>query len=396
MNIRRSVAGLLVVFSTAGISGCDWVQMHALKTYMAFNQNLTTADGAKYYESALTTFTARAVAEGFEFPWDIHFIGATELLLTEKPGRLWRIDIASGAKQPISGLPDSVMHGQGGLLGVVAHPDFQDNRRIYLSYSIETAKGHWTTQLASARLGADTLTDLRILFTATPATASGNHFGGALIFDQQGYLYLSVGDRGDRHQAQRLESALGKIFRFQEDGEAPADNPFVHTSGALPGIWSYGHRNPQGLSIDPASGALWESEHGPQGGDEINLIRRGANYGWPVITYGEEYGGGKIGRFEHPEMEQPVHYYIPSIATAGLLYYNSPLFPQWRDSIFVAGLRATSVSRVSVAGGAAQGDERLFEDLTMRIRSLEAGPDGSIYVLTENGILFQLLPAATR
>lgn len=375
------------------VSACDSLQQGALRTHMALNQNLTPGDGAKQYRSEQQRFIATAVAEGFEFPWDIHFIGAQTLLLTEKPGRLWRLDLNTGERFPISGLPASEMKGQGGLLGVVAHPRFEQNRRIYLSYSIPVGDEGWTTRLSSARLVNDTLLDAEVLFTATPATTSGNHFGGALIFDRAGYLYLSVGDRGDRHQAQDLQSHLGKLFRFNDDGSVPTDNPFVDDPAADDRIWSYGHRNPQGLSIDPVSGELWEAEHGPKGGDEINLIRPGLNYGWPEITYGEEYRGGKIGEFEKPGMEQPVHYYIPSIATGELLYYNGERFPGWRNSIFVAGLRSFSLSRVSIKDGKASGDERLLEDLNMRQRSLEVGPDGNLYVLTENGVLLRIEPA---
>lgn len=396
-----SLARLLLLAIAVTLAACEYSQRAALTTYMAFNQNLKVSDGSKKYGSDTQDFIAEAVVEGFTFPWDLHFIDAEHILLTEKPGRLWRINVHTREQFPISGVPDSVMYGQGGLLGVVAHPEFASNHYIYLSYSIATEPGAWTTRLARAELRNDQLHDLQVLFTASPATSSGNHFGGAMVFGSDGFLYLSVGDRGNRKLAQQLDSHPGKILRFHPDGRVPVDNPFADQPGAKPEIWTYGNRNPQGLSINPATGVIWEAEHGPQGGDEINRIEKGHNYGWPEITYGEEYGGGKIGSTEQAGMKQPVHYYVPSIGTAGLLYYHGDRFPAWHGNIFVAGLRSTSISRVPIENGnehgidkgVVRGEERLFADLSMRMRNIELGPDGLIYVLTENGILFRLRPA---
>ena len=396
MSQRRIRSGFtlpVLLVASVALAACEQVQRAALKTYMAVNQNLKVSDGSKRYSSGAQDFVAEAIVEGFSFPWDLHFIDAEQILLTEKPGRLWRVNVHTREQFPIAGVPDSVMHGQGGLLGVVAHPEFASNHYIYPSYSIATEPGAWTTRLARAELRNDQLHDLQVLFTASPATRSGNHFGGAMVFGSDGYLYLSVGDRGNRKLAQQLDAHPGKILRFQPDGRVPADNPFVDQPAAKPEIWTYGNRNPQGLSLNPATAEIWEAEHGPQGGDEINRIEKGRNYGWPEITYGEEYGGGKIGRNEKADMEQPVHYYVPSIGTAGLLYYHGDRFPAWRNSVFVAGLRSTSISRVVIKNGEASGDEWLFADLSMRMRNIEQGPDGLIYVLTENGILFRLRPA---
>lgn len=391
-NIRLGLTLPLLLAIALALIACEQVQSSALKAYLALNQNLKVADGSKAYSSEVQDFIAEPVVEGFKFPWDLHFIDAEHILLTEKPGRLWRINVRTGEQFAVSGVPDSVMYGQGGLLGVVAHPDFAENRYIYLSYSIATGPKAWTTRLARAELRDDRLRELQVLFTASPSTSSGNHFGGAMVFDQDGYLYLSVGDRGNRDLAQQLDVHPGKIFRFHADGRIPADNPFVDQTDAKPEIWTYGNRNPQGLSINPATGQIWEAEHGPQGGDEINRIEKGRNYGWPEFTYGEEYGGGEIGSTEKAGMEQPIHYYVPSIATAGLLYYHGDRFPDWNGSVFVAGLRSTSISRVAIKNGKAIGDERLFSDLSMRMRNIELGPDGLIYILTENGILFRLRP----
>jgi aldose sugar dehydrogenase len=370
---------------------CDTLEQAALKTWMSTNENIQIDDGAVPYQSLHESVQMRAVVEDLDFPWDMVFSGAQEILVTEKPGNLWRIDLATGMKTAISGVPEVRYQGQGGLLGVALHPEFAENSQLYLSYSAPLADGRQTTRLTRARLVDDQLQDVEVLFTAEPAMETTKHYGGALVFDRQGYLYLSVGERGRRHNAQDLGSDLGKVHRFNDDGSIPADNPFVEKEGARPSIFSWGHRNPQGLAMHPETGEVWEAEHGPRGGDEVNRLQAGLNYGWPVITYGEEYRGGKIGEGTYKEgMEQPVQYYVPSIGTAGIAFYDGELIESWRNNLFVGGLVYTQahLSRLQLDGDQVLEKEALFEHLQMRIRNVESGPDGKLYVLSENGIIF--------
>ena len=291
------------------LAACDTVQTGALRAWMATNDNLQVADGAVLYEARGERVWVRAVVEDLDFPWDMAFVTERRILVTEKPGNLYLIDLDSGERQPIGGVPEVAYRSQGGLLGIALHPGFTDNQLLYLAYAAATGDGQRSTRLLRARLEGTQLVDSQVLFTAEPSLGTAKHYGGALVFDRDGYLYLSVGDRGRRHNAQDLSGHLGKILRFTDSGEVPADNPFVGRPGARPEIYSWGHRNPQGLAIHPGTGELWAAEHGPQGGDEVNRVRAGANYGWPVITYGEEYGGGKIGEGVAKDgLEQPVHY----------------------------------------------------------------------------------------
>jgi glucose/arabinose dehydrogenase len=381
----------LLVGALLCLPGCDAVQTQALKVWMAGNENLHIADGAVPYQARTEQVSIRAVVEDLEFPWDMVFLSGREILVTQKPGQLTRINLATGARVDIAGVPEVAYKGQGGLLGIVLHPGFADNRLLYLSYAAEVGPDRRTTRLLRARLAGNALQDQKVLFTAEPALATGKHYGGAMVFDNAGYLYLSVGERGRRHHAQDLGSHLGKVHRLHDDGRVPADNPFVGTGGARPEIFSWGHRNPQGLAIHPETGELWGAEHGPQGGDEVNLVRAGRNYGWSVITYGEEYGGGKIGEGTAKQgLEQPVHYYLPSIGTAGIDFYRGDGIPGWRHNLFVSGLvyTETHLSRLVIENNRAIDEEALFEQLNMRIRNVVSGPDGKLYVVTENGIIF--------
>ncbi len=344
-------------------------------------QSYTTPAGKQLLQETVVT--------DLDVPWDLAFIGPQQLLVTEKPGQLQRLDLVTGERTEITGVPKVIYKGQGGLLGLVLHPDFASNQLLYLSYAAAHDKGR-STRLIRARLENDALKDVKVLFTAGPAKDGGRHFGGALVFDDAGYLYLGVGDRGKRHEAQKLDSDLGKVHRFNADGSIPVDNPFVGVAGANDSIFSYGHRNPQGLALHPETGHIWEAEHGPRGGDEINRIQAGQNYGWPVITYGEEYRGGKIGEGTHKAgMLQPVHYYVPSMGTAGMAFYTGDAIPAWRNQLFVGGLVFTvaHVSRLALEGDEAVEVEPLFENLGMRIRNLTSGPDGRLYILSESGTI---------
>ncbi|MEH6517488.1 MAG: PQQ-dependent sugar dehydrogenase [Halioglobus sp.] len=370
-------------------TGCEALQ----------DQPIQVEDGPVPYQAQDVQVSLRAVAQDLELPWDMAFINDKEFLVTEKPGRLSRINLASGESTLIQGLPEVAFKGQGGLLGVALHPLFAENAIVYLSYSIALDEGTYTTRLLRARLSNQQLVEQQVLFTAEPALKTSKHFGGALVFDDQGYLYLTVGDRGRRDNAQDLGSHLGKIHRFNADGSIPRSNPFIDQPEARPEIYSWGHRNPQGLAIHPQTGDIWAAEHGPQGGDEINLIRAGANFGWPVITYGEEYGGGKIGEgTAKSTMEQPVHYYLPSIGTAGIGFYNGDRIPQWRHNLFVTGLVYTRahVGRLALEGSTVVDEELLFDHLNMRMRGVENGPDGVLYLLSENGSIFAIANDASH
>jgi glucose/arabinose dehydrogenase len=314
------------------------------------------------------------------------------LLVTEKSGLLHHVVPASGERVLVEGLPGSVQRGQGGLLDVRPHPDFEINRWLYLSYVIESDDGY-TTRVARGRLDRHRLDGVEVVFTAEPARTSVRHFGADMVFDGRGDLYITIGDRASRSLSQDLSVHAGKIIRLRDDGAVPRDNPFVGVGGARPEIYSYGHRNPQGIAIDPESAALWSVEHGPRGGDELNLITAGANYGWPVITYGEEYRGGKIGEGTHKAgMEQPVHYYAPSIAPSGMTFYSGDVFPGWRGNLFIGALVRTHVNRLVLERGRVVHEERLLGDWKLRIRDVEAAADGSLYVLAESGPLLKLSP----
>ena len=381
---------LMALLLCLPMAGCDQLQFQALRAYMAVNDNITAAAAPTAIASAGQTYYASAVVEDLEFPWDFAFISANEVLITEKPGRLQRINLSSGERQLISGTPEVLFKGQGGLQGIELHPDFANNQWLYLSYSAEVGDKRHTTHLMRARLSANALVDAEVVFIAQPARAGFNHWGAALEFGADGKLYMSVGDRQERKYAQQLDAHLGKILRLDDDGSAPPDNPFVGSPNALPEIYSYGHRNPQGLARHPRSGELWESEHGPQGGDEINIIRAGLNYGWPVITFGEEYGGGTIGKTEAAGMVQPIHYYVPSIATGGIGFYHGNALDAWQDNLFVTGLRATLIERLSIDADQVITTERLLDDLTQRWRAVKTGPDGLLYALAENGTLVRI------
>ncbi|MEE8147047.1 MAG: PQQ-dependent sugar dehydrogenase, partial [Longimicrobiales bacterium] len=279
--------------------------------------------------------------------------------------------------------------GQGGLLDVVLHPDFEQNRLIYLTFSKPNADaGEGTTALVRGRFDGERLTDVEELFEANAWSTGGNHFGSRIAFDDDGYLFLTVGDRGaspdpatvNSHPAQDLSNHQGTVIRLHDDGRVPDDNPFAGRPGALPEIWSYGHRNLQGLAIHPETGDLWEIEHGPQGGDELNVVHAGRNYGWPVIGYGLQYGGSVIHASTHHEgMEQPRHYWVPSIATSGLMIYTGDAFPGWRGSVFVGGLRGEQLARLTLDGQRVTGEETVLEGMG-RIRDIRQGPDGHIYL----------------
>lgn len=351
------------------------------------------AAGQEPHQSELATFRVVTVAEGLENPWSMAFLPDGSMLVTERPGRLRIIRAGRLLPEPIAGVPDVRARGQGGLLDVVLHPDFENNHLVYLSYSKPNADAsEGTTAIIRGRLEGNALTGVEEIFEARAWSRGGNHFGSRLAFDDEGYLFITVGDRavrpelgtGPGHPAQDLSNHQGTVIRLHDDGRVPADNPFVGREGARPEIWSYGHRNLQGLAIHPETGDIWETEHGPQGGDELNLIRPGRNYGWPVIGYGVQYGGDRIHDGTAQEgMEQPVHYWVPSIATSGLLVYTGDAFPGWKGNLFVGGMAGEQLARLTLDGQRVVSEETLLRGFG-RIRDVRQGPDGFIYLAIDD------------
>lgn len=384
--VLRMLAGAGLGVAVLGWqAGFDGVRRLVLGSAQAAAQGLSDTD----------QFAVEIAVKNLVAPSDLAFISEDEILVTEKAGRLWRVNLADGSRTAVTGIPSVTVAGQGGLLAVILHPAFASNGLIYLSHAIR-GEGGVTTQFVRARLEGATLKDQTVIIRTAAESRSGDHFGGAMAFDAQGYLFMSVGDRGDRRKAQKLSVHNGKILRLKDDGSVPPDNPFANTPDALPEIYSYGHRNPQGMGLDPGSGQLWAVEHGPRGGDEINRILPGRNYGWPVITYGEEYFGGKIGvGVAKSGMEQPVHYYVPSIATCGMTYYRHALFPQWKDSIFIAALSG-HLNRVQLKDGRFEREERFLEDGGLRLRSVRVSPRGELWVIAEEGMILRLHKPAVR
>jgi len=345
--------------------------------------------GAVSEEQVTKQLVVATLIEGFEEPWGMDFLPDGDLLVTEISGHLNLVDSTSLKTHRIKNLPVSVAAGQGGLMDVLVHPDFAQNQWIYLSYTVQH-EDKYSTRVSRAKLVGNSLREQQDLFTALPYFKQTRHFGSRLLIDQ-GFLYITVGDRGNRDLAQSLNSHNGKVIRLTDDGQVPTDNPFVSSKAAKPEIWSYGHRNPQGIAKHPHNGALWIAEHGPQGGDEINQLAAGGNYGWPVITYGEEYGGGPIGQGTRQNgMLQPLAYYVPSIGTAGIDFYTGDVYPGWSDSLLVSGLSLTQISRLTLQGDQLGARTRLLADLNMRVRDVQQGPDGLIYALVDGSRLVRL------
>ena len=343
--------------------------------------------------SAYHDFRVVTVADGLVQPWSMAFLPGGDMLVTERPGRLRLVRRGRLLPEPVAGVPAVLYTSQGGLLDVALHPSFATNRLVYLSYSKPLPDSTGTTAVARGRLENDRLVDVRDIFVATTrAPRAQGHYGSRLAFDRQGFLFVSVGDRqvppaGDlaAHPAQDLSNHHGTIVRLHDDGRVPADNPFVARAGAKPEIWSYGHRNPQGLAVHPETGALWATEHGPQGGDELNAITPGKNFGWPVIGFGVNYRTGAVIHTgtQREGMEPPVHVWVPSIAASGLLFYTGDRFPGWKGSLFAGGLAGEQVARFAVE----EGRPELAEVLVRRqgrVRDVRQGPDGLIYLAIDD------------
>lgn len=372
-----------------------WASAAALLAALTACAGAPTDATAQTFTSEHHTFRVVTVVDGLEHPWGMAFLPDGSILVTERPGRLRLVRNGVLEPEPIAGVPEVWARGQGGLLDVALHPDFEQNRLVYLSYSKPGPNGA-TTAVARGRLVDGRLEDVEDIFVADAWTNRGQHFGSRLVFDGKGHLFISVGDRGVMQEAQNPSNHQGTIIRLHDDGRVPADNPFVGREGFRPEIYAYGIRSPQGLALHPERGELWETEHGPRGGDEINLILPGRNYGWPTITYGINYNGEKISDHTHMEgMEQPLHYWVPSIATSGLAFYTGDKFPGWKGDAFVGGLAGQQLVRLRFDGTRRVAIEVLLTELKRRIRDVRNGPDGYLYLLVdeENAPMLRLEPA---
>jgi glucose/arabinose dehydrogenase len=353
-------------------------------------------DKQQLIHSEKHSFRIVPLVAGLENPWSIAFLPDGRMLVTERAGRLRLVsqDFKLDPK-PIEGLPDVIASGQGGLFDVVLHPQHAQNGWIYWAYNAP-GTGGWGTALARGKLQGQRMTEVQVLFSMLPKTRSEYHFGGRIVLDNTGMVYLTLGDRADKDRAQKLNDHAGSVIRLHDDGRVPKDNPFVQRTGAFAEKWTLGHRNIQGAAMNPDTGELWTHEHGPQGGDEVNVVRPGLNYGWPVITYGVNYGlGTKIGEGESkPGMVQPLHVWVPSIAPSGMAFVSGSQFPHWRGSLLVGALRGQMLVRLSLEGDKVLSEERLFQGRPGRIRDVRLGPDGLVYLLTDDsqGALLRIEP----
>lgn len=352
-------------------------------------------------KSELGEVRVTEIASGLEHPWAVALLPDGGFLVTERPGRLRRIAADGAISAPIAGVPAVWAEGQGGLLDVVLSPDFASSQRIYLSYAEPGDNGSAGTAVASATLGEAALADVKVIYQQQPKLVGPNHFGSRLAFDKQGHIFITQGERQQRMASQELDKLQGKLVRLNLDGSVPEDNPFVGRKDARPEIWSYGHRNMQSLAVDPRTGTVWEAEHGPRGGDEINLPQPGKNYGWPLITHGIDYSGLKISEAEgkeKPGLESPYHVWEKSPALSGMAFYTGQPGSPWNDSLFLGALADGSLIRLSLDGDKIVKEERLLKELDWRIRDVRVSADGKVYVLTDEneGKLLRLEPPVKK
>ncbi|WP_136467127.1 PQQ-dependent sugar dehydrogenase [Flagellimonas onchidii] len=337
-------------------------------------------------------FTIEAVVSNLQNPWGMVFLPNGGILITEKAGKL--LHFKNGRTTEITSLPDVYVRGQGGLLDIALHPNYEQNGWLYLSYSSNDGGGKGgNTTIMRAKLDNSKLVEKKVLYKAAPNTTKGQHFGSRFVFDNDGYLYFSVGDRGNRDvNPQDVSRDGGKIYRLHDDGQIPEDNPFVSKSGAKAAIYSYGHRNPQGMAVHPETGKLWEHEHGPRGGDEINIVEKGKNYGWPVITYGINYSGTKItDETSRPGMEQPLYQWTPSIGPCGMTFVSSNNYPKWKGNLLVGSLAFQYLERLVIENNKVVYREKLLDGMG-RVRNVKQAPDGFIYVGIEGKGIYKLIP----
>jgi len=342
------------------------------------------------FQSQHGAVTIVELAKQLEHPWGMAFLpDGAGVLITERPGRLRLWQEGKGLSEPIRGVPEVYARGQGGLLDIALAPDFPQSRRVYLSYAEAGEEGQASTAVGYGTLSADAraLEGFTVVFRQVPRLSTGHHFGSRLVFDRDGYLFIALGENNQRATSQKLDMLQGKVVRILADGRVPPDNPFVKTEGARPEIWSYGHRNQQGAALNPWTGVLWTNEHGPRGGDEINIPQAGKNYGWPRATYGINYSGLRIPEAEGSQVEgteQPVFYWKVSPAISGMAFYDAGRFPAWQHSLFIGALKEQALIRLELDGDSVKSEERLLESLHERIRDVRVGPDGYVYVLTDD------------
>ena len=372
--------------------------MHRLGLLLAvlFISNSLKAQEVVYSPSSLGTLKITKVVKNLANPWGMAFLPDGRILITERPGRL-RI-VSQGQISPaVTGTPAVYNQGQGGLLDVAIDPNFSLNQWVYLTYAEAGTAGTAGTAVMRGKLMGNALENTQVLFRQLPKLSTGNHFGARLVFDRAGYMFVTLGENNNRITAQYLDHHQGKIIRLWPDGSIPTDNPFIGQASVKPEIWSYGHRNPQGATLNPWTGKLWMNEHGPRGGDEINIPLAGKNYGWPITTYGIDYNGQPIPEStgtSAPGMEQPIHYWVPSIATSGMAFYDKNKNSAWYGNLFVGGLAAQQLTRLELNGVTIVKEERLLGELGYRIRDVRAAPDGGLYVLTDSatGMLLKIDP----
>lgn len=355
-----------------------------------------SADNTARIEAEDLAFTVETVRDGLVHPWGMVFLANDQILITERPGRLYLLDTTSDSITDIKGLPDIAAMGQGGLLDVALDPDFSNNRLVYLSYAAR-GDGGYGTEVLRGELDGNSLTDTGVIFRALPKQGGGRHFGSRFLFAPDGTLFITLGDRGEKDNGQDTTTHAGSLIRVNPDGSVPDDNPLVGKADARPEIYTLGNRNMQGIALHPDTGEVWTHEHGPQGGDEVNIMRAGRNYGWPVITYGKNYViGTDIGEGTHKEgMEQPVHYWVPSIAPSGMTFYTGEEFPEWQGNLLAGSLKFGLLVRLVVEDNQITHEERLLNGEFGRIRDVRQGPDGAVYLLTDdqNGKLLRLRKA---
>jgi glucose/arabinose dehydrogenase len=360
----------------------------------------TTRGASTSFESSAGALEIETVASGLVTPWSLAFLPDGRMLVTERPGRLRVVTRNGQLSPPVTGVPDVWATGQGGLHEVALDKDFARNGTLYLCYA-ERAGNGGRTSVARGTLNdgeRPRLSDVKVIFRQEGPLSSGYHYGCRIAQGADGNLFVALGDHfSPRDEAQNLGNHIGKIVRITPDGAAPRDNPFVGRDGAKPEIWSYGHRNVQSLALHPTSGKLWEIEHGPRGGDEVNIAEKGKNYGWPVIGYGVDYSGAKIHEGTHRAgMEQPIKYWVPSIAPCGMAFYTAEMFPKWRGSLFTGSINSVKgIVRLSLDGEKVTGEERLLQNLNEQIRDVRQGPDGALWLLTDNsaGRILRVTPA---
>jgi glucose/arabinose dehydrogenase len=368
---------------------------------MLMSAILVSPAAAQRLSTELYELDVEAVASGLEHPWGMAFLPDGELLITERPGRLRVLLPDGGLSQPISGVPTVADAGQGGLLDVAIDPDYASNGLVYFSFA-ESRDGGAALSVARGRLDLEqnSLSDVEVIFRQQPAVGGGRHFGSRVVFANDGTLFVTAGDRGDHSdQSQNPQNHIGAVMRINPDGSIPQDNPGVGRDDWADEVWSIGHRNIQGATMRPGTNQFWTNEHGARGGDEVNLIEPGLNYGWPVISYGVHYSGAPIGEgTARSGMEQPVYYWDPSIAPSGMAFYTGDAFPEWQGNVLIGGLVGQLLSRLTMRGDAVVDEERMLQGLNARIRAVSQGPDGLVYLLTDaaDGRVLRLSPAGSR